>query len=341
MRITLIKFRDILSGNLKPWLDNIATKEQFKLRNTELPIIAPTQPIIYCLSFTKAYSPKTIYYSRLITNAATEYTNEVKSIFNENDSVNIRTSLIYSALRKEFTPLFGSISELFDEDYSSEYLDIMNLKKTTPAHKENTFILHFIKATTIQLYLEIQELGKDFLKTEYLELKDLHFQFFNESIPEFYSITKQELANTIVSKPTFVEAQKTHKKTFVPILDDIRTSKKGVASFHDLVRNPRRFGSFEEKLFQNDFINDEYSFCGKHGYKNQLAIIYHLLIEKNYFNKFNDTNKKLISSKEIIKFLNHRYDIDVDKQFRLFKTKPEERAKFTESIYWLFQLPMC
>ena len=68
-----------------------------------------------------------------------------------------------------------------------------------------------------------------------------------------------------------------------------------------MVKNPHRFGLFEEKLFQNDYITDKYAYCGKQGYKNQLAIIYHVLIEKNYFKKFNDsTKKKIIAVNEFI-----------------------------------------
>lgn len=138
-----------------------------------------------------------------------------------------------------------------------------------------------------------------------------------------------------------VEPQGTGQPIFTPIQDDNRTAKKGVASFHDLIRNPQRFASFEEKLFQNDYITYKYAYCGKHGYKNQLAIIYHLLIDKNYFMSFNDTTKKKIIARDIVKFLNHRYDIDLDKQFRSYADKPEERADIIEKNSWLSNLPMC
>lgn len=142
-------------------------------------------------------------------------------------------------------------------------------------------------------------------------------------------------------EPIKVESQETPKNMFTPILDDNRPLKKGVAKFNDMVRNPHRFGLFEEKLFQNDFISEKYAYCGKQGYKNQLAIIFHLLIEKNYFKKFNDSNKKKIDDRDVVKFLIHRYDVDVDKQFRSFKKRPDERAKYIDSAYWLIQLPMC
>jgi hypothetical protein len=165
--------------------------------------------------------------------------------------------------------------------------------------------------------------------------------FLNNYISERDNNNEAQKDIETISQPIKVKPQETQKSTFSPISDDIRPSKKGVSSFHDLVRNPLRFGSFEEKLFRNYFITNKYAYCGKQGYKNQLAIIYHLIIEKNYFKNFNDSKKKKISSREIVKFLNHRYDIDVDKQFRSYDTKPEERAKFIESTYWLFQLPMC
>ena len=163
---------------------------------------------------------------------------------------------------------------------------------------------------------------------------------------EKYLTDKEPISETINDsiikpEPITVKPQETQRVLFTPILDDNRPLKKGVASYHDLVRIPHRFGLFEEKLFQNDYITDKYAYCGKQGYKNQLAIIFHVLIEKNYFKKFNDSTKKKITSKDIEKFLSHRYDIDLDKQFRSYIKKPDERANFIEATSWLYQLPVC
>ncbi|MCP4650321.1 MAG: hypothetical protein GY853_09630 [PVC group bacterium] len=192
MKIILANFHQILTGNLKPWLKDIATKEQYKVWSSELPAQALTYPNVFTLKFIKPFSPKTIYYAGLITSSATEYTNEVKSLFFENESENIRINLVYNSLKKELFPLLETISEIIQHNYGSEYIDIDNLKKTDQSHKENTHIIHFLKATAIQLFLEVQNMGIDYLRTEILVLEDIHYQFFNETVPQFYSITKQE-----------------------------------------------------------------------------------------------------------------------------------------------------
>ena len=50
-----------------------------------------------------------------------------------------------------------------------------------------------------------------------------------------------------------------------------------------IIKTPTRFASFEESLFQNGYIDENYKFVDKHGMKNEMAAIYHQLINKGYF----------------------------------------------------------
>ncbi len=209
MKIKLASFHKILNGDLKPWLENIATREQFKAWASELPEQKPLEPFTFVLDFIKPFSPKTIYYEKVISNTTNEFINQIKTLFADNDSDNIKTNVIYNALQKEITPILETIASLTQDDYSSDYINKNNPVRTTPANKEISYILHLIKAKSLQLFLEIQKIGMEYLKGEYLELDDLHFQFFNEPIPDFYSITKQEIKKTQKPKPKDIE-----KKTY-------------------------------------------------------------------------------------------------------------------------------
>ena len=108
-----------------------------------------------------------------------------------------------------------------------------------------------------------------------------------------------------------------------------------------LLKNDIRFAAFEEKLFENGYIDSDYRFTDKHGYKNELAQIYHHLISKRYFHPILFPEKLPITNLQIRKFLDHRYSTNIDRQFRNYSEKPTVIADFIESHYWLSNLPSC
>lgn len=245
MNPTLDTFHKILTGNLKPWTQGDVTNEQFKARTAELQEIKKTHPEKYSLKFIKPFSSKTKYYAFEIRNSVALYMNELSDHLISNNSDNIKTNLIYRALKEELDPTLEKIATIINkEDYKSNYIDITNLTKTDAEQKENTFIFQLLKASAIQLYLEIEDLGRAYLKTEYLELEDIHYQFFDETIPDFYTITK---SNKKTKDPI---------KTSVP---KVKVSKQEHHSFtlKNLAREQYKLTNVCDSLKKNKFIHDD------------------------------------------------------------------------------------
>jgi hypothetical protein len=362
---------NILTGSLRPWSNENKDEEKFrhllnhKLRKNK------DNPSVFCKEVITAFNVSKL-------SIEIENIEELKSLSKVGVSIPLKIDLpkffnkqteFYSYLIKNTTQcILTGIIEIIENadevDATYKLYQIFNKAEELISFSKNVAQIDKTSAWVIDLlelhlFIIHSTLSLKFTETinfEVLSNSEILFAFCPDFASEksdksklayyletYISAQKEESIEYSIytPQPITVKPQETHKNTFKPILDDNRPSKKGVLSFHDIIKNPLRFGSFEEKLFQNDYITNQYAYSGKQGYKNQMAIIYHLVIEKKYFKNFNDTDKKKISSRDIIKFLNHRYDLDVDKQFRFYKTKPIERANFIESTYWLHQLPMC
>ncbi len=245
MNPTLDTFHNILFGSLKPWVKNNHTNEQFKMWISEAEKLPLSHSEKYTLKFIKPFSPKTSYYATVITNSVSKYMNELKFQFLNVDSENIKTNLIHHALKKELSPILEKIATIIEqEDYKPDYIDIANLTKTDSEMKENTFIFHLLKAHTIRLYLEIEDFGKSYLKAEYLELKDIHYQYYNEAAPGFFSITNSE--------------NKIHK----PVTAPISKSNKSPREYHsftlkNLTREQYKLTYVCDSLKKNEFIQND------------------------------------------------------------------------------------
>lgn len=314
---------------------NFATENENLEELKELATVNISEPIE--IETPKFHNKQTEFYTYLIKNCFQCLLAGVIDLIKNSDDVDA-TYKLYQIIGK-IESLVGIINnEQHKEKVTNLVLDTLSLNilaiHTTLVNKFASHINFEIFSENEIIYQLCPELEAD------KEDKSKLAYYINLFLSTRKNLVKE---NQIYSNTTAitVKPQETHKSTFTPILDDNRPSKKGVGSFHDLVKNPQRFASFEEKLFQNDYITAQYAYCGKQGYKNQLAIIYHLIIEKKYFNNFNDSNKKKVTHRDIVKFLNHRYDVDIDKQFRSYKNKPEIRASFIESQYWLSQIPLC
>lgn len=336
---------EILYKGLRPWLQDNNPDEKFASMISGIKPNKSTYQLTYDIIFERPFNNKTKYYSKLISSEKTKVTNQLLDILNEDKAPQLIKYRLNDTLNKKLKTKLKDIGEIIkNQQFELSYID----PKTTifnrdQDHKTNTFIFQLLKTSLIHIYLEIQEAFIDFISDE-LIIDDFYIQLLFEPVPIKTYLSETPLTIPIDSekpKRIEVEAQNNLPDVFNPILDDVRPDKKGVAFYKDMIRNKQRFASFEEKLFQNDYISEKYAFTGKHGYKNQLAIIFHLLIEKRYFNNYNDSDKKRNTNRNIVKFLNHRYDVDVDKQFRNLEPLKEERADFIESHYWLQNLPSC
>jgi len=329
----------ILYNGLRPWLDSNKPDEKFATLISDIETVYSSFQVLYEIDFYRPFNYKTQFYQKFIINETNAYGNKIVDLINKDENEKLQKYWYSDTLNKKLQTRLKDIGKLIkDKQYEIEYIDPHKTSlEIDVEHKTETYIIQLLKVAFIKIYLEIQEVFKDLESENTFIEDDLYIRFLNEPIPEKSFL--KEAPEIINLDSTTIKPQGTQKATFTPILDDNRPLKKGIDSYHNLVRNPQRFGMFEEQLFVNDYINQQYSFIGKLGYKNQLAIIYHVIIEKNYFKGFNDSTKKQITPRDIVKFLSHRYDIDVDKQFRTYKDKVEEKTQFVEANSWIFKLP--
>ena len=143
-----------------------------------------------------------------------------------------------------------------------------------------------------------------------------------------------------IASPSNPKAIPQAPKPFKALTNDFRDTSKGILSYEAIIKTPTRFASFEESLFQNGYIDENYKFVDKHGMKNEMAAIYHQLINKGYFHQHTFQPTKQIKDVDIRKFLDHRYQANLDKQFRTYRQNPEQLAEYIDSQYWLTKLPL-
>lgn len=334
-------FDKILYDSLRPWLNSNNSDDKFAPLISDIVTVYSEHPLIYEIDFYRPFNNKTRYYNKLIINETNRYCNKIINLINEDHNTLLQKYWLNDTLNKKLQTRLKDIGKIIrDNDYQLAYI---NPRKTSfnidTDYKTNTFIIQLLKLALIKVYLEIQETFKSLLSDDLKIEDDFYTQFLFEPVPEISFLKEAPEIININSKDAL--PIETKPVEFKPIMDDFRDAEKGIPSYHYIVKNQQRFALFEEKLFTNDYINSDYTFTDKHGYKNELAIIYHLIIEKGYFKNFNDAERKPFTSREMVKFLNHRYKTDVDKQFRTYKNKIQERADFIEKHYWLSNLPHC
>lgn len=332
-------FNEIAAGSLRPWLTQDKTEQSYKSSLADVQESYYTFQPLYQLEFTKSLSAKRVYYLRLADNEATEYLNFLKAKIDQSINDEARIYLVTSALQKVLPSKLNRISRLISENnYSPDQYDpaLKRLSKDILL-ADASFVFHYLKHSFIRLFLEIQDSYKDFVEDETYSAEDLYLKYFNETEPEASIIV--DAPQIKIDRPDSPISKDVVEAVFNPIQGDFRKESKGVFDYEDIVTNPMRFAQFEKLLFSHEYIDVEYNFTNKHGFKVELAMIYHHLINLRYFNErlFGPTRK--ISHLHIRKFLDRRYATNVDKQFRNLKDNPKQVADFVEKHYWLSNLP--
>jgi len=335
MKQSIKKLKSILYNPIKE-----QSEEKFASLLSKTKKENPQFPQLYEIDFYRPFNNKTIYYSRYINNAAISYLNELK-ILMDSASILEKKYLINDCLKKMLPTLLEDIGKQIQiKKYDLEFINPQKANfQIDIEYKNKTYIIHYLKLSFIKIYLEIQEQYKDLLPDEPLLEVDLYLQYLKEPVPQKSFLKEAPIIE--ISNALGVSPQGNKKPEFKAIKDDNRLERKGVISYFDVIRNQERFAAFEEKLFANDYIDNNYSYCGKHGYLKQLAIITHHIIEKKYFHNFNNLTKKPITEKDITNFLEYRYNTNINKQFRTLARKPNEWAEFTDDHPWITNLPHC
>ena len=307
------------------------------------------QPI-YELSFPKPLSIKRKYFQTLIESEAIRFLNLIHQQINDSINDQAKNYLVHMALTRSLNEKLNEVHQIIMErDCNQDILaSTPGSVKVDPIQADDAYILFYIKHQLVMLFMEIQDNYRQFLSTEPLSENEIYLTYFNHTSPDpSFIIKASKIEHVSPANPLLNIESSTN---FKPIANDVRDEAKGILSFQDIIKDSDRFASFEESLRLYDYIDDNYNFTDQHGMKNNLAMIYHHLIKKGYFNKRKFPEKKgskefkgnkEIKEVDIRKFLDHRYNTNVDKQFRSYRSKPEEITAFVDKHYWLSSLPTC
>ncbi|MBN2747840.1 MAG: hypothetical protein JXR34_14020 [Bacteroidales bacterium] len=330
-------YHKILFLDLRPWITSSETESYFKqqLINTEKEYFV-YQPN-YELDLLKPLNNFRKYYLMIIENESIKYLNDLHEEINKAGGESEKRYLVHMALtRSLFQLLQYTYNVLTERNYVSIQFEIPNAS-TEKTLANEAYAINCLKHQLIRLYLEIQDSYTSYIKEERLTEEELYFKFYNEEVPNPSKIIQAEKI-TLTKKQTTNQGPK-KTKTFTAIRGDIQEPAKGIFTYEQIIKNPSRFAQIEEELFKSGFINDNYKINTTHGNLQYFAAFYHQLIRKSYFNPRLFPGNKVIKPLHIRKFLDHRYQANIDKQFRTWDIQQDKLLKFIEGDYWLDHIP--
>jgi hypothetical protein len=322
-------FNDILNLHLRPWKNNLSPQKFQQLLNELKKETYQYQP--HCdVDFPKPVNDKRRYYHTLIENAAITFLNslhkEIETRINDDE----KTFRVSTTLGKQLKSKFSEVDSLIGRrNYQLE-----NIIRTN----DDAYIIQYLKYQLVRLYLEVQESYPEELKDEPLTQEDILSNFFSD--PTYSNSIINEATELYLPKTKPALSIQPDEPGFIPMKKDVREPKKGIMQYHDIIKHPDRFARFEEELFSNKYIDHDYNFLNPYGQMQEMGGIFQVLIKKGYFLERNFTLNKKITSRDISKFLDRRYNTSLDKQFRYWNDKPQELADLMDKYHWLDTLPL-
>lgn len=235
------------------------------------------------------------YYQRLIDNASINFFNEFQAEIRASKTREEKQYIIRCAIKQLNFYMLETLT--WNERNSNTYPDL--IIKTNMKHQ------------LVRLYLEVMSETEELPTADNMD--EVYQRYFNEPAPVPSVIHD---ATTVVRAMDPKANSSEEEKEFQIRLCDFRPEAKGILSYDTIIKNPKRFAEFEEHLFLYGFIDEEYNFTNKHGMKSEMAEKYHQMIKEGYFFPRDFKRFKDILPRDIRKFLDHRYQVNLDKLFR-------------------------
>lgn len=325
---------DILSGSLAPWLASNQSADKLKVNLQAQKKIELDIPLSFTLEFEAAYTVKAKYYSLIVHNSIQKYIEAFINNFTNSINEDHRAYLVSQALGKDISQKLADTARIISErNYSFSDLN----KPEISSLRDDIFILHLIKHSLIWLYQEIKEITEGQIEYDYLDQPAIHATFFQEYVdyPTFIKDIPEPLKKAIEVE----KFNKVPQVKFEPKMYDFRGEKKGVLPFEELVLKPDMLQRVEEKLFELGIIDSSYAFIKskKNSNSKTLALIMLAVIEKGYLRQ--SIRRKAVTSQQYRKFIEHRYQTDIDRQFRNEQNNKLVIQSFIEDHFWLKNLP--
>ena len=332
-------YHQVLFLELRPWMKRDVSEAKYKeLLQSFAKENISFRPL-YEVSFIKPLNAKRKYYYSLIESEATRYLYNFEKVFFSAEKVEEKKYWVHTTLTKVISQKLKVTSKTIKaHEY---YLDqiLPGVKTTTTAEYllDETYILQYLKCQLIRIYLEIQMAFKPFVKEDEVTEEELHSIYFKEEI-----FTTSFLKKIIYPEPLKGAGTKVIPDTeyiFVPQKRDIREPGKGVITYKEIVNKTDKLARVESILFEFKLIDKEYSFIPTQGNISKMAAVYRVLANNEFFLKTTFVNNKRTSVTDlhVRKFLNHRYVVNIDKEFRNF-AKEEVLKAFLSNNLWIGQL---
>jgi hypothetical protein len=328
----LSTLNDILFHTLAPWLEANQKQDKFKVLLPDT-ILIPAQSAFYEVDYLPPLNPKCKYYSIQIHNSAVSFFSKFSESFNSALYDDQKKFLVVKALDKQISQKLADTAQVIAQrNYNFSEIN----RPQNSAIRDEIYVIHFIKHYLIWLYLELREIVQEQVTHDYLDEAALYAYFFQEY--EFTTRLK-EVPDEIKQEIKEEQRSRTISKKFKSRPYDFRATAAGIIAFDDIVQNTERFNLFEQELFERGYIDEEYNFISnkQKSHTERFALIALTMINKGYLRKVN--LGKQITSLQYRKFIQHRYQVDIDRQYRNFEKLPHKVQEFIESHNWLSKLP--
>ncbi|MGM5470238.1 DUF6617 family protein [Flavobacteriaceae bacterium LMO-SS05] len=308
-------------------------KELLKGFKKEYPNTTPN----YEIDFKKAYSNKRQYYSKLIEKEYIKKFNHINNTLEVNSTPG-HMSFLYD---KEYNRITNYLTQISNYISDNDLDESLSLKPIQNDKSDEAYIISFLKANAIMLFMELQERFSELSDAEIYTTEELHEVFFKEEPP-------QELLVKSYSGAEIKTVRKPIKQSLIfnAIQGDFREENKEVLSYNELIEKPkqRQFSQLEETLNEKGIIDDKYNYIKKRGNKKLLAAFMVKLTEAKYFTErlfLDDKPPKKIEPKHIYKFFAYRYGpgSDSNKEYRNFIGADKKAyQKLVYNTPWLDQI---
>lgn len=328
--------QNILFLELRPWLNKTITEAKYKQLHEELKKAHFSYQPLYETVFPKPLTAKRKYYQALIENEVIDYLNDINTEISAASIANEKKYWVHTALTKVLSQKLRDTSKVIESlDYG---LTNLANKSVNADIKDDTYIIQYLRLQLSRAYLEIQNRYQEYLKDEKLSFTELNEKYFSEALPE--SHLKEASKIKLHTSSTQIISNKPDPEFETKAFDFRPVKGKNILDYKTVVKNQNRFSSFEEQLFTNGLIDKNYDFQNKHGQIQELAAIYHALIQKNYFNQRRFPGNKPIKEVDVRRFLDHRYKSSTQKQFNTWSNDRDKLADFVNQRYWIDKLPV-
>jgi hypothetical protein len=274
-------------------------------------------------------------------NIAIDYLNAIHLAVNESSGDKQKTFHVYTALSRTLPALMGDLNQLMETcNYSESLFKPQQGKIKLSAEADEAFVFEYLKHQLIRLYLEISEAYPNHRKNQALELDELYMKYF-QSVPPQEAVIN-DAPKILIEQPVSTIDFPAIDSSFKPILTDVRPSLDNIFTYDEIIKKKSQFSRLEALLFENKYINNNYQFINKRGRKSDMAAIYNIMIQNEYFNERVYDPMKPIEETDIVRFLDHRYHIvpSLDKLFRNFRKEPKRIENFRSKNTWTKRIPI-